>query len=64
MLRKKGFDSSVNIAKKFGLERVFGRKNSLPNMSSNTRAWLNDLFSPDIERLRKLLGDDIPEWRI
>jgi len=63
-LRKMGLDNLVNSAKAFGIEAVFGRKGFLPPLDPDIRLKYLHLFLPDVQSLRELIRDDIPEWKL
>lgn len=57
----------INFAKKIGIKRlIFGAER--PDASPKTvpeedQKWLQDLLNPEIERLEKLLGSPISQWK-
>ncbi len=63
MLRNRGLDAPVNIAKRLGFERLFGKGKAVEPMNEQTRARLAEMFEPDIRKLESMLGRDLSCWR-
>ncbi len=63
ILRNRGFDAPVNLAKRVGLEKLFGKGKAPESMDDQTRQLLAETFEPDIRELESLLGRDLSCWR-
>ncbi|NBD16311.1 MAG: hypothetical protein GVY04_09240 [Cyanobacteria bacterium] len=63
-LRKADLDWLVNFVKVIGLPKVLKAKaSSLPPMSHETRLQLQDTYTPEIEKLEKLMDLNLELWR-
>ena len=62
-LKDRDLDCIVSWAHKFGIKRLFGKRDSLPQMTEETRQYLRDLYKPDISELESLLGTNLDFWK-
>ncbi len=58
-----GLDQLVDLAKRSGAPRIFGRRSQRPRMLEETRELLHELYEPHILELEDLLGRRIEVWR-
>jgi hypothetical protein len=56
-------DWVVNLAKRFGIERLFGEAGALPPMKKETREYLQQMYADQIEELESLLPADLTCWK-
>jgi hypothetical protein len=63
VLRRTGFDSVVEIAKRSGVPRVFGSRGELAPMGDVTRTRLRTYFASDRLELEEYLGREIAVWQ-
>jgi hypothetical protein len=63
-LRKRNLDFIVENAKALGARKLIESLGRKPDpISQHDRAYLSDLFNPDIEALETLLDAEITHWR-
>ncbi len=61
-LRQLDSDWMVNLAKRMGIQRLFGVTGEFPPLGEEVRAHLTDLYRGDIQRLESMLQLDLAEW--
>jgi hypothetical protein len=61
-LRELDIDWVVNLAKRIGIHRLFGKTGQLPPLGDEIRGHLTDLYRSDIQRLESMLHIELAEW--
>jgi hypothetical protein len=63
-LRGRGWYGPIELAKKFGLKKIYGGSESpLPPLQPEIRRLLIQEFRPDIEYVEEMLQRPLPQWR-
>jgi len=65
LMRKSNMDKIVNIAKRAGIENLFGHSSKrFPKLPKDVHERLLSHFSDDISLLETLISQDIKEWKL
>jgi len=62
-LRRRGWDWPVNVARRMGVEKLFGKGGPPGPLDKNTRELLAATFAPDVQELESLLGRKLSCWQ-